>query len=313
MADNSSSSFERKNINGKPNPKYVDLLDEDKAIAGQKFTCVSFISPENVLKQKELFFFENFLKKWDFNKSMEKFVQFTSFLSYKYNLSFDDVSNDLKEFVKEEKETLSSININDEFKTFVDNNEEELEKKFNISHNFTTSVRGLKIRGSYPTLEEAEMRAKLLRELDPNHDVFVGPVGLWMPWDPEAYKTGKVEYMEDELNQLMKEKNKNDQEAKVAFDERVKTTKKDAIKDNIEKAEKSGNVLTQTVDKDGNLIGINNNTQIETLTGKDQEISSADICNELFEGENIIMGKSDNGKSQLVSGPFVEDSKKKKD
>ena len=155
------------------------------------------------------------------------------------------------------------------------------------------------------------MRAKLLREIDPNHDVFVGPVGLWMPWDPEAYKTGKVEYMEDELNQLMKEKNKNDQEAKVAFDERVKTTKKDAIKDNIEKAEKSGNVLTQTVDKDGNLIGINNNTQIETLTGKDQEISSADICNELFEGENIIMGKSDNGKSQLVSGPFVEDSKKK--
>tara|TARA_B100001059_G_C17761459_1_gene543083 strand:- start:381 stop:1322 length:942 start_codon:yes stop_codon:yes gene_type:complete len=313
MADNSSSSFERKNINGKPNPKYVDLLDEDKAIAGQKFTCVSFISPENVLKQKELFFFENFLKKWDFNKSMEKFVQFTSFLSYKYNLSFDDVSNDLKEFVKEEKETLSSININDEFKTFVDNNEEELEKKFNISHNFTTSVRGLKIRGSYPTLEEAEMRAKLLREIDPNHDVFVGPVGLWMPWDPEAYKTGKVEYMEDELNQLMKEKNKNDQEAKVAFDERVKTTKKDAIKDNIEKAEKSGNVLTQTVDKDGNLIGINNNTQIETLTGKDQEISSADICNELFEGENIIMGKSDNGKSQLVSGPFVEDAKKKND
>lgn len=313
MADNSSSSFERKNINGKPNPKYVDLLDEDKAIAGQKFICVSFISPENVLKQKELFFFENFLKKWDFNKSMEKFVQFTSFLSYKYNLSFDDVSNDLKEFVKEEKETLSSININDEFKTFVDNNEEELEKKFNISHNFTTSVRGLKIRGSYPTLEEAEMRAKLLREIDPNHDVFVGPVGLWMPWDPEAYKTGKVEYMEDELNQLMKEKNKNDQEAKVAFDERVKTTKKDAIKDNIEKAEKSGNVLTQTVDKDGNLIGINNNTQIETLTGKDQEISSADICNELFEGENIIMGKSDNGKSQLVSGPFVEDAKKKND
>lgn len=312
MADN-SSSFERKNINGRPNPKYVDLLDEDKAIAGQKFTCVSFISPENVLKQKELFFFENFLKKWDFNKSMEKFVQFTSFISYKYNLSFDDVSNDLKEFVKEEKETLSSININDEFKTFVDNNEEELEKKFNISHNFTTSVRGLKIRGSYPTLEEAEMRAKLLREIDPNHDVFVGPVGLWMPWDPEAYKTGKVEYMEDELNQLMKEKNKNDQEAKVAFDERVKTTKKDAIKDNIEKAEKSGNVLTQTVDKDGNLVGINNNTQIETLTGKDQEISSADICNELFEGENIIMGKSDNGKSQLVSGPFVEDAKKKKD
>ena len=61
---------------GKENPKYVDLLEEDKPIAGQKFACVSFVSPENVLKQKEIFFFEEFLKKWDLNKSMEKFIQF---------------------------------------------------------------------------------------------------------------------------------------------------------------------------------------------------------------------------------------------
>ena len=34
------------------NTKYVDLLEEDKPIAGQKFVCVSFVSPENILKQK---------------------------------------------------------------------------------------------------------------------------------------------------------------------------------------------------------------------------------------------------------------------
>ena len=303
---NKTSSFERKMVNGKENPKYVDLLEEDKPIAGQKFVCVSFVSPENIVKQKNIFYFESFLKKWEFNKSMEKFVQFLNFVSYKYNMSFDDLSNDLKEFVKEEQDNLSKSNMNDEYKTFVDNNEEELEKSFNLAHNFVTSVRGLKIRGSYPTVEEAEMRAKLLREADPNHDVFVGPVGLWMPWDPEAYKTGRVEYMEEELNQLMKEKNKNDTNAKSAFDERVKEAKKEAIKENIEKAEKSGNVLTQTVDKDGNLIGINNNTQIENLKNSNQEISSADICKELFEGENIIVGKTDNGQSKLVSGPFAK-------
>ena len=38
---------------GAENPKYVDLLEEDKPIAGQKFVCVSFVSPEKVLKQKE--------------------------------------------------------------------------------------------------------------------------------------------------------------------------------------------------------------------------------------------------------------------
>ena len=305
MATSKKSVYENKTVNGKENPKYVDLLEEDKPIAGQKFVCVSFVSPENILKQKELFYFESFLKKWDFSKSMGKFVQFMNFVSYKYNVSFDDLSTDLKEFVKEEGEALNKSDMDDEYKTFVDNNEEELEKKFNIANNFTTTTRGLKIRGAYPTVEEAELRAKLLREADPNHDVFVGPVGMWMPWDPDAYKTGRVEYMEDELNQLMSEKNKNDVNAKSAFDERIKESKKEAIRDNIAKAEKSGNVLTQTVDNNGNLISINNNTQIEALTQDGQEISSADICKELFEGNNIVMGKTDNGQSNLISGPFA--------
>ena len=46
---------------------------------------------------------------------------------------------------------------------------------------------------------EAELRCKMLREVDPNHNVYVGPVGMWMPWDPDAYKTGRVEYLEEEL------------------------------------------------------------------------------------------------------------------
>lgn len=297
--------FERKMVNGKQNPKYVDLLEEDKPIAGQKFVCVSFVSPEKILKQKELFFFEEFLKKWEFNKSMEKFVQFLNFVSYKYNISFDTLSEDFKDFVKEEKETLAKTGIEDDFKTFVDNNEESLEKSFNSAHNFQTSTRGLKIRGSYPTMEEAELRCKMLREVDPNHDIMVGPVGIWMPWDPEAYKTGRVEYMEEELNQLMSEKKKNETNAKTAFEQRVKETKEKAIEENIKKAEKAGNVLTQTIDDNGNLIGVNNVNTQEFSLREQENISSADICAELFDGENIVVGKSDYGQSQLVSGPFA--------
>ena len=118
-------SFERKQVNGKENPKYVDLLEEDKPIAGQKFVCVSFVSPENILKQKEIFFFEKFLKKWDLNKSMEKFVQFLNFVSFKYNMSFDDLSNDFKDFINEEKVNLAQTSMADEYKTFLDKSEEE--------------------------------------------------------------------------------------------------------------------------------------------------------------------------------------------
>lgn len=304
-ASTKKSSFERKQVNGKPNPKYVDLLEEDKSIAGQKFVCVSFVSPEKILKQKELFFFEEFLKKWEFNKSMEKFVQFLNFVSYKYNMSFDDLSNDFKEFVKEEKEILANTSMTDDYKTFLDNNEDELEKSFGIANNFQTCTRGLKIRGTYPSMEEAELRCKMLREVDPNHDVFVGPVGLWMPWDPEAYKTGRVEYIEEELNQLMSEKKKNEVNAKNSFDQRIKETKQKAIDENIKNAEKSGNTLTQTIDENGNLVGINNiNSQENSLKDNDI-ISAADIRKELFEGENIIIGDTDHGQSLLKSGPFV--------
>ena len=303
-------SFERKEINGKPNPKYIDLLEEDKPIAGQKFVCVSFCSPETILKKKELFFFEEFLKKWDFNKSMEKFIQFLNFISFKYNVSFDDISNDFKDFVKEEKSNLTGTALEDEYKTFLDNNEADLEKQFNLSNNFQTSTRGIKIRGSYPSQEEAELRCKMLREVDDKHDIFVGPVGMWMPWDPESYKTGRVEYMEEELNQLMSEKQKNEGNAKTAFEQRVKESKKKAIEENIKNAEKSGNVLTQTVDEDGNLVGINNANTQEFALKEQENISTADICSELFEGENIVVGKTDNGQSQLVSGPFSQPLKK---
>jgi len=298
------TGFERKMNNGNVNHKYVDLLEEDKPIAGQKFVCMSFVSPEKILKEKEIFFFEEFLKNWEFNKSMEKFLQFINFVSYKYNLSFDDLNKDFKDFVQEEKNNLSKSNLSDDYKTYLDNHEEELQKKFDIENNFQTSTRGLKVRGVYPTEEEAELRCKMLREIDPNHDIMVGPVGLWMPWDPEAYKTGRVEYMEEELNQLMHEKQKNEANAKADFEKRVKETKQQAIEENIKKAEKSGNTLSQTIDENGNLIGVNKATTQEFTLGEQENISTADICKELFEGENIVIGKSDYGQSQLKSGPF---------
>ena len=301
----SKKGFERKQSNGKENPKYVDILEIDKPIAGQNFVCMSFVSPEKVLKQKDVFFFEEFLKNWEFNKSMEKFLQFVNFISFKYNVSFEDLNKDFKDFVQEEKENLIKSSLDDDYKTYLDNHEDELQKKFDIANNFQTSTRGLKVRGVYPTQEEAELRCKMLREIDPNHDVFVGPMGTWMPWDPEAYKTGRVEYMEEELNQLMHEKQKNESNAKTAFEQRVKETKQKAIEENVKRAEKTGNSLTQTIDEQGNLVGVNNTNTQEFSLGEQENISTADICAELFEGENVVIGKTDNGQSLLKSGPFA--------
>ena len=126
-----------------------------------------------------------------------------------------------------------------------------------------------------------------------------------MPWDPEAYKTGRVEYMEEELNQMMHEKQKNETNAKSAFEQRVKETKHKAIEENIQKAEKTGNTLSQTIDKQGNLIGVNNTNTQESALQEQDTVSPDDVCKELFEGDNIVVGKTDNGQSELKSGPFA--------
>jgi len=278
----------KKTSNGRENPKYVDLLEEDKPISGQKFVCVSFVSPENILKQKNHFLFQEFLKHYDFAKSVEKFTQFLNFLAYKYDMKFDDLMTDFQEYIKSEKDTFTKDYISDQYKNFMDANEERLEDDFNTIHDFQTSVRGLKVRGSYSTQQEAELRCKLLREVDPNHNVYVGPVGMWMPWEPEAYKTGRVEYLEDELNQLMSEKNKNEAEAKQAFEKRVMESKRAAIEENIKLAKESGNKLTQNINEEGHLIGVNNT--IENALSSDGNASVEDIRKELFEGDIAVKG-----------------------
>lgn len=288
----------KQNADGTENAKYIDLLDEDKSIAGQKFACLSFISPEHILKQKEMFLFEKFIKNWDFSKSMEKFTQFLNFLSYKYSIDFEKVTKDFQEFTKDEKDNLIKSPIEDDFKNFMDENEERLEKEFDTEHEFQTSTRGIKVRGCFPTQQEAELRCKMLRQNDPNHDVYVGPVGIWVPFHPEAYKTGRVEYMEETLNELMSEKKKNEEKAKDEFDNRVKEAKVKAMEDNKKKAEETGAKLTQTINAEGNLVSVANMNTQESAMGENATLD--DVKKELFEGENIVTDKkTDHGLTQI--------------
>lgn len=284
-------SYEKKVLdNGKANPKYVDLCDEDPPLAGQKFACLSFVSPEKILKKREIYLFDQFMKQWEFSKSMERYFEFVHFVAFKHGIKVEDLIQDFNDFVLEESDKLKKSGIEDDYKNFMDKNEDKLTEKFNRDHAFQTSVRGLKVRGVFSTQEEAEERSKKLRDHDPNHDIFVGPVGVWMPWDPDAYKTGRVEHMEEELNALHKEKMKNEEMAKKEFEERVRETKKKAIMENIEKAKKSGNVLTQTIDQHGNLTGVK-----ETVNFDEREVADTEttqLRNEMLR-DNAASG-SDN-------------------
>tara|TARA_X000000368_G_scaffold136929_1_gene107593 strand:+ start:9668 stop:10678 length:1011 start_codon:yes stop_codon:yes gene_type:complete len=305
MSTKKSAKGKEQEVKKTVDSNYVDLLDEDKPIAGQKYVCLSFVSPEEILKDKNLFFFEKFLKHYDFKKSLDKYTQFLNFVSYKYSLDFSKLSTDFEEFVLEEKEKLIETTIEDDYKSFIDNSEKKLQEEFSELHNYQTNTRGIKIRGTFASQEEAELRCKMLRENDPNHDVYVGQVGLWMPFHPEAYKTGKVEYLEKELNELMHKKKENDEVNKDEFNNRVKEAKRKAIEENIAKAQKEGNKLMQSIDEDGNLINADRmdvpGKNLLFGSGENDDVSTADLRKELFDGENVVFDKdNDHGIGEIL-------------
>ena len=101
----------------------------------------------------------------------------------------------------------------------------------------------------------------------------------WENHHPDETQTN-LEHLEEELNALHKEKLKNEQMAKKEFEERIRETKKKAIAENIEKAKANNNVLTQTIDEEGNLIGVKETVDFESREVADAE--STKLHNEMI-------------------------------
>ena len=278
--------------------KLIDLLDEDKPIAQQKFACLSFVSPEKIIENKDQFLFQEFAKQYSFNKTAELLTKYSNYLSFKYGINNDEMLEELKQFVEGENKDMYH-DVRGDYQNFLDKNEKSLDEQYIKDNGFQTSVRGIKVRGVFPTQQEAELRCKMLREVDPNHDVYVGPVGIWVPFHPDAYKTGNVQYLESELNELMHEKSKNEEKAKSVFDQRVKESKLKAIDENMKSAEEHGNKLTQTINEKGDLVSVENMNTTEKNLGVNATME--DIKNELFEGDNIVTGETDHGLGKLIN------------
>ena len=115
--------------------------------------------------------------------------------------------------------------IHEEYETFLFKNRKRLEGEFFSQNGFRTTVRGLKVRGSYDTYEEAQHRVKTLQKLDPSFNIFIGQVGFWLPWDPVPSEVQNQEYAEDQLNSLMK----NYKENEVKKDEFFETQKRERL------------------------------------------------------------------------------------
>jgi len=191
--------------------KEVDYLDEDKPIRGQNFVLLSFLSPEDVLVNKEAYMFSQFITK--FSEDMTKLLDG---ISAKYS--------DSKDFVDSVKENNAFIfnpkDMSEQYGFYKSVNNQELETSYHRDNNFTTSIRGIKVRGVFDTIEEAKNRSEFIKKIDNKFNIYIAQVGCWCPWSPNPDCLENQEYAETQLNTLMKEYKKNMTDKDVVFENR---------------------------------------------------------------------------------------------
>ncbi len=203
-----------------------DFLEVDRPIPGQNFVCLSFISPENVLEDKNLYSL------------------------YKFHLSQNEGSE------------LTFSQFKEQYTDFCDANEKTLQNEFDEICDFRTNVRGIKIRGVYDTQREANVRAQVLQKMDNSFHVYVGQVGYWLPWDPNPNNIEEQEYLNKDLNRLNKEYAKNQTKRDMFYEEQKREKKMAALRDNeIKKQqieqEKQAKKEEETLVHDGENVGTN--------------------------------------------------------
>ena len=198
-------------------PPVVDHLDEDPPLRGQNFACVSFLSPEDVLDNKEVFYFHKFTA--DLANQLDFLFQN---LTIKYPADADLIGGIRENYAH----FLKNDELQSQYQFFKTKNEAEIEDEFYKLNNFRTSVRGFKIRGTFDTQQEAEIRAQVLKRKGDIHNIYVAQVGCWVPWAPRPDLIADQRFADQQLNELMGQYNKNSEKR----DEMFETRKNDKLK-----------------------------------------------------------------------------------
>ena len=233
------------------------FLEGDDEIRGQKYVCLSFLTPNRgVLKNKELFFFSKFLQFYNMDykiRATESFMmsQFRDVqntlsdvelmlrnadsadaaenkslahtLSEKITKLRGEISKktaeDMDKHVKENLTDYKESSIIESYEKYMLMNRQRLEDEFHKQNNFQTTMHGLKVRGVYASQDQATARAKVLNKKDPYFNVYVADVGEWLPWDPDPEEVKDQEYQSDDLNKLMQAYKENAAKRDEFFEE----------------------------------------------------------------------------------------------
>ena len=225
-----------------------DYLMEDAELPSQKVVLLSFLSPEKILANKDIFMFKKFVSNYELLWKTTKLEQWMAEQFRTINAKIETLAGNSETKTKEElveemktcilrtdlfiegyqayvKENLAEMKVpklQEAYDDFLFANSSKLEEEFFALNEFRTTMRGIKVRGVFATEAEASMRAKRLQKSDPSFNIYLGSVGKWMAWEPDPNKVGESEYANDELNSLMKKYRENEEARDQFYTEQKK-------------------------------------------------------------------------------------------
>ena len=265
-----------------PHHTEEDFLEVDKPIPGQSFCCVSFVSPEKTLMNKEQHMFYHYHQ-----YVLKEYSKIFGELTDKILESGEDEVN-VSEVVDLKKRMGRIFNANevkyDAWKEMVEDfkfrDGDKVDRVFDEMNNFETSVRGVKVRGVYDSYREAEVRAKVLQRMDNRFDVFVGQVGYWLPWHPDINKIENQEYLNEDLNTLMKEYKNNESKRDMFYQEQVRSRTQEAREQN-ERMKKELEAEKEAMNAESEKSGIEEVVEDSGLEGGSKSAEVEEVVDNL--------------------------------
>lgn len=121
-------------------------------------------------------------------------------------------------------------------KQAIENNNDYRKEEDKEEYSTENDVLAFKFRGAFSTYEDACEHAKILRDVDKYHNVYVMESGKWcafMVSEDEKY-VNQTEHANEELNDMMKKYMENQIKAKVYHEYRKNQMMQESIEENLQ-------------------------------------------------------------------------------
>ena len=221
----------------------------------QKYAVMSFISPNDVHKDFNLFAIHGFFESY-MNSKLESAANVA--MNYYYN-KFNEIitgyirdqetirDNDPEkqeistEIINKLQKAMTVINenntpdtkyiddlkkdfsdFNDIYQTFYETNKTKIFDAYNKSVNYVgPNVCAVKVLGVFENIEKAKESAKeIFIPNNPYNNMFIGEVGRWHAWSSDYTDCENTEYMNESLQKLMDSYKSNMKQRNDAFEKR---------------------------------------------------------------------------------------------